>query len=39
MNIPVKVDIPPLADGQKKNDWNDYLKAEKGLMQLDKKSS
>ena len=31
MNIPVKVDIPPLADGQKKNDWNDYLKAEKGL--------
>ena len=38
MNIPVKVDIPPLADGQKKNDWNDYLKAEKGLIKLDKKA-
>ena len=38
MNIPVKVDIPPLAEGQKKNDWNDYLKAEKGLIQLDKKA-
>ena len=38
MNIPVKVDIPPLADGQKKNDWNDYLKAEKELIKLDKKA-
>jgi len=38
MNIPVKVDIPPLADGQKKNDWNDYLKAKKGLIKLDKKA-
>ena len=38
MNNPVKVDIPPLADGQKKNDWNDYLKAEKGLIKLDKKA-
>ena len=38
MNIPVKVDIPPLADGQKKNDWNDYLKAEKGLIKLDEKA-
>ena len=38
MNIPVKVDIPPLAEGQKKNDWNDYLKAEKGLIKLDKKA-
>lgn len=38
MNIPVKVDIPPLADGQKKNDWNDYLEAEKGLIKLDKKA-
>ena len=38
MNIPVKADIPPLADGQKKNDWNDYLKAEKGLIKLDKKA-
>lgn len=28
-NIPFTIDIPPLKDGQKKSDWNDYLKQEK----------
>ncbi|MGT2755752.1 PBECR4 domain-containing protein [Streptococcus ovuberis] len=26
--IPVVVDLPPLADGQEKTDWNDYLKTQ-----------
>lgn len=26
-NIPIKLDVPPKAKGQKKMDWNDYLKA------------
>lgn len=28
-NIPVIIDIPPLREGQKKMDWNDYLKQSK----------
>ena len=28
-NIPVIIDIPPLREGQKKMDWNDYLKQTK----------
>lgn len=33
-NIPFTIDIPPLKDGQKKSDWNDYLKQEKGRLQM-----
>lgn len=29
-NIPVVIDLPPLQPGQEKNDWNDYLKDQKG---------
>ncbi|MGT2906519.1 PBECR4 domain-containing protein [Streptococcus dentiloxodontae] len=28
--IPVLADLPPLAEGQTKTDWNDYLKDQKG---------
>lgn len=34
-----RTDFPPLHDGQAKNDWNDELKRQKGLMTMKKESS
>lgn len=35
MDIPVIVDVPPLAPGQSKNDWNDALKNSKPEVKYD----
>lgn len=34
-----RTDFPPLHDGQAKNDWNDELKRQKGLMTMKNESS
>lgn len=36
-NIPIVVDLPPLHDGQTKNDWNDELKFLKNGNDLEHK--
>ena len=38
-NIPIVVDLPPLHDGQTKNDWNDELKFLKNGNDLEHKKS
>ena len=38
-NIPIVVDLPPLHDGQTKNDWNDELKFLKNGNDLEHKKA
>lgn len=38
-NIPIVVDLPPIHDGQTKNDWNDELKFLKNSNELEHKKA